>query len=218
MAKTGYTRDNIVNNIKLLDVRVRNLTEEQIDAVIDMAYAELSIVSPELFSNEEIINLDEYYDTSEMKATFDVEEDATEIYDVYTTIEGEDTLKDTCTEVVQGIGICRNKDVAYLDNRYVGRFHIDLGAESALDTVYDNLIAKYYFTPSATTEIVYMSKQVFRSFQDAIGIAVNYFVKDIEGEAQKRASLLRTSSGIQNAPEDIPDMPQSIFGGLYYGN
>ena len=215
MAKTGYTRDTIINNIKFLDVRAKNLTDEQIDAVINMAYAELSITSRELFSNEEIVNLDAYYDTSEMKATFDVEEDALEIYDLYTTIEGDDRLKDTCEEVVQGIGINRNNNLAFRDNRYIGRFHIDLEAE---DTIYDNLIAKYYFTPSATTEIVYMSKQVFRSFQDALGIAVNYFVKDIEGEAQKRASLLRTSSGIQDAPEDIPDMRPAMFGGLYYGN
>ena len=207
--KTMYTRDTINTFVRGLDVRAKTLTPTQLDNVINRGYAELMTTSKKLFSNEDVVNLAAYYTGGELKLTIDVEADCTEIYDVYTTIEGEVANKSVCEDIIQGIGICRDNDVAYRDNRYIGRVHLDLGASS---NTYDNLVVKYYFTPNATTADIYMDSQVYLAFTDAMWAALLYFFKDIEGEAQKRASMQRTSKSITQEPEDVPDIGRAIFG------
>ncbi len=211
MAKTAYTRETIIAFVKSLDVRAREYDEGKIDDVINRGYAELNTVSKRLFSNEEVLSLDEYYEVSEEKFTLDIEEDVTEVYDVYVTLENENDDRTMCQEIVQGVGIYRNKDLAYRDNRYVGRCHVDLDAS---DEVFDSVVMKYYYTPRATTETVYMDSQVYMAFQDAMWAALNYFMKDIESESQKRASMARTSKSTTQEPEDIPDMGRAMFGGI----
>ena len=211
MAKTAYTRESIAAFVKNLDTRAREFDEAKIDDVINRGYAELTTVSKKLFSNEEVLSLDDYYEASEEKFTLDIEEDVTEVYDIYVTIEGNDADKSICQDIVQGIGIYRNSDLAYRDNRYVGRCHVDLDVK---DTIFDSVVMKYYYTPKATTETIYMDSQVHMAFQDAMWAALNYFMKDVESEAQKRASMTRTSKSTTQEPEDIPDMDRAMFGGI----
>lgn len=211
MAKTKYTKEQIVAFIKDLDTRAKSLSDEKIDYVIDRGYAELATVSKRLFSNEEVVPLSEFYNSGETRITLDIEEDVTEVYDFYVTVEGDNTDKSICQEVVQGIGIYRNSDLAYRDNRYIGRVHLDLSVET---TVFDNAVTKYYYTPKATDSDVYMDSQVYIAFQDAIWASLNYFMKDVEGEAQKRASMIRTGKSTSNEPEDLPDFNRSVFFGV----
>lgn len=207
--KTEYTRDQITDFIKNLDVRASKFTDVQLDNVINRGYAELTTVSKRIFSNEDVVSLDGYYSAGETKITLDVEDDATEIYDLYVTFEGDD--KKIAHEVLQDVGIYRNDNVAYRDNRYIGRVHVDL---EAIDEVFDNLVVKYYYTPKAADTSVYMDTQTYLAWTDAMWAAANYFLKDIEGETQKRASMGRTSKSISQDPEDIPDRARTIFGGL----
>jgi len=207
MSQTKYTRAEIVSFIKDLDTRAQKLSDAKIDSVINRGYAELMTTSKQLFSNEEVVALDEYYAAGEKKVSLDINEDVTEIYDIYFTIEDEDNS--ICQEVVQGIGIYRNNNAIYRDNRYVGRFHFDL---SEVNEVFDNVISKYYYTPKATDADVFMSTQVYLAFQDAIWAALNYFLKDVDGESQKRASMARTSKSATQEPEDVPERSRSIFG------
>lgn len=211
MASTKYTKDEIVSFIRNLDVRAQDLSDVKIDNVIDRGYAELSTVSKRLFSNEEVVDLGPYYEASESNLTLDLEDDVTDIYDLYVTVEGDETNKDICQEVIQGVGIYRNSDLAYRDNRHLGRLHLDL---SAKDEVFDNVVAKYYYTPKATNVDVYMDSQTYLAFQDAIWASLNYFLKDIQSEAQKRASMDRTVKSAVQEPEDIPDSPRAIFAGM----
>ncbi|RKY55370.1 MAG: hypothetical protein DRP93_03465, partial [Candidatus Neomarinimicrobiota bacterium] len=102
-------------------------TDEKIDNIINRGYAELSTVSKRVFSNEEIIDLTPYYEASELQLTLDIEEDVTEVYNLYTTIEG-DRSTSICQRVEQGIGMYVNSDVSYRDNRSIGRIHVDLTA------------------------------------------------------------------------------------------
>lgn len=211
MAKTEYTKAAIVTFIKDLDTRAKSLSDSKIDNIIDRAYAELTTVSKKLFSNEEVISLAAYYEVGELKATLDIEDDVTEIYDMYTTIEGDTADKSICQDIVQGIGIYRNTDVLYRD-RYVGRFHVDLSVKESI--LFDNMVVKYHFTPKATTDSVFMDSQLYLAFQDALWAALNYFMKDVEGEAQKRASMTRTTKSAPQEPEDIPEESRAMFGGI----
>jgi len=209
MSKKAYTRDTIVAFVKGLDTRARTFNSSQIDNVINRGYAELMTQSKRIFSNQDIVPLDDYYEINELKVTLDVDVDVTEIYDLYVTVEGENLSKSTADEVIQDIGIVRNNDIIYRDNRYVGRFHLDLGA---LDNKFNNAVVKYYYTPTASDQTVYMDAQTYLAFTDAMWAATNYFLKDVEGEAQKRASMERTSKSITQGPEDIPSSGRSIFG------
>ena len=109
----------------------------------------------------------------------------------------------------------RNSDVAYRDNRYLGRFHLQL---DAVDEVFDNCVVKYYYTPRATDEDVFMDSQIYLAFQDAVWAALLYFLHDTEGEARKRASMQRTSKSTTQNPEDVPAQVSAVFGGFDYGN
>ena len=211
MAKTKYTKEEIVAFVKDLDTRAKTLSETKIDAIINRGYAELTTVSKRLFSNEEVLSLAPYYEGGEYKFIVDVDEDVTEVYDVYTTIEGEDRDKSMCQEIIQGVGIYRNDNLSFRDNRYIGRIQTDL---SAVETEFDNLVIKYYYTPKITSGDVYMSSQVYLAFQDAIWAALNYFMKDVEGEAQRRTSMHRTGKSTLEEPEDIVIKSRAIFGGV----
>ena len=216
MAKTKYTKETIVAFIRELDVRARTIADTKINNIIDRGYAELTTVSKRLFSNEEVVDLAIYYDAGEKKLTLDVEEDVTEVYDIYVTREGDE--KWLCQEEIQGVGIYRNNDVAFRDNRYLGRVHLDLTPKYIADIVFDNCVIKYYYTPRSTDDDVYMDSQVYLAFQDAMWAALNYFMKDIEGESQKRASMTRTSKSTTQEPEDIPTEGRAMFGGFSYAN
>ena len=216
MAKTKYTKDEIVAFIRDLDVRAKTLSDAKIDNIINRGYAELTTVSKRLFSNEEIVPLDEYYDVGEERLTLDIEDDVTEIYDIYVTKEGDN--KWICQEEIQGVGMYRNSDVAFRDNRYLGRFHIDFTPDYLRNVVFDNCVVKYYYTPKAIDDEVFMDSQIYLAFQDAMWAALNYFMKDIEGESQKRASMTRTSQSTTQEPEDVPPEGRAVFGGFYYGN
>jgi len=205
--KNAYSREEVVSFVKALDVRARKFTDAEIDNVINRGYAELSTVTKQAFSSEEVVDLEDLYEGSELKHTFDVEDDVTEIYDIYVTQEGDD--KSMSQEVVQDVGIYRNSDLAFRDNRYVGRVHVDL---DAVDTVFDNLVVKYFYTPRATTEIVYMDSQTYLAWQDAMGAATSYFLKDVDEETRKRTSMNRTSkSMVQQDPEDSVDSVRAVF-------
>jgi len=148
--KTEYTRDDINTFVRGLDTRAKVLSDVQLNNVVNRGYAELMTVSTRLFSNEDVVNLDEYYASNEMTLSFDVEDDAVDVYDLYLTVEGEDADKSICQEVVQGIGIYRNDNVVYRDNSYIGRVHLSLDAEVLSDATFDNCLVKYYYTPKAT--------------------------------------------------------------------
>ncbi len=213
--KTEYSRDDINSFVRGLDVRAKSLSDAKLTDVVNRGYAELLTVSTRLFSNEDIISLDEYYEASELVLTFDVEDDAVEVYDLYLTVEGDDADKSYCDEVVQGVGIFRNNDVAYRDNRYIGRIHLDLDYDKNNSKHFDNCVIKYYYTPKATDDSIMMSSQVWATFTDAMWASLNYFLKDVTSESQKRASMERTSKAvIEVYPEDIPERGRAVFGGM----
>ena len=157
MAKTKYTKEEIVAFVKDLDTRAKTLSETKIDAIINRGYAELTTVSKRLFSNEEVLSLASYYEGGEYKFIVDVDEDVTEVYDVYTTIEGEDRDKSMCQEIIQGVGIYRNDSLSFRDNRYIGRIQTDL---STVETEFDNLVIKYSITEDSSE---YMNS-LYRNF------------------------------------------------------
>ncbi len=187
--KKLYTKEDVVNIVKRYDVRAKTLTSEQIDDVINVAYAEVTAIV-QAFSNEEVINCVPFYDDGELKFTIDVEEDVTGVYDQYVTIEDQDNAIH-----YHGIRKVRDKNVIYLDNRYNGRVHIDLN-NMPEQLVGNNIIIKYYYTPQATTDNIYMDQQTALALNFALGSSLYDYIHDVDRSSQKRAGLQRTAAAI----------------------
>ena len=205
--KKAYTPELVIAAVKTLDIRAQKLTATQIDLIIDDGYTELVTVI-QAFSNEEIVDLAPYYDSSETKIELDIHEDVNEIYDLYLTIENKDK-----NEYDYGIKKIRDHKVIYKDNRYNGRVHIDF---ETLTEVTDNAVIKYYYTPTSTTDTVYMDAQTWLAFKSALGVALYDTLHDVERNGQKRAEMNRRAKAIlPTLPEDANDPSYGhIFTGL----
>ena len=208
--KRLYTRDMIVNVVKSYDVRAKKLDDDQIDLVIDQAYAEMCTIV-QAFSDEEVIPVQDFRDTGETKFMLDIEEDVNAIYDLYVTIEQKDSGYDHDIQKI------RNNQVIWKDNRYDGRAHVDLSKMTNSQDA-DNVVLKYYFTPVASRDSVYMDSQTMLAFRNAIGMALYDTVHDVQRSEQKRAALDRTANAIiPSTPEDAFDPSLGhIFSGLVH--
>ncbi len=205
--KKAYTPDMILDVVKLLDTRADRLTDTQLNLIIDDGYTELCTII-QAFSNEEIVNLDPFYDGGEEKVTLDIEEDVNEIYDLYLSIESADP--ETYDYGIQKI---RDKRIIYKDNRYNGRVHIDF---QLMTNRADNAVLKYYYTPTSTSETVYMDAQTWLAFKSSLGVALYDTLHDVERNGQKRAEMTRRARAIlPSMPEDATDPSYGhIFTGL----
>jgi len=205
--KKMYTPEMVLAATKTLDVRAQKLSDEKLATVINDAYTELSSISA-VFSDEEVIALAPFYELGEELVTIDIQEDVTDIYDLYLTEENKD--KDI---YLYGIEKIRDKKVIYKDNRYNGRVHIDF---STLKTPTDNAVIKYYYVPTYTTENVYMDAQTWLTFKSALGVSLYDMLHDVERNGQKRAELTRRAKNIMpDRPEDANDPSYGhIFTGL----
>ena len=211
--KNRYTPEDIIAAVKSLDTRAARLEPEQITNVINDGYAEFCTVV-QAFSNEEVVDLQPFYGTGESQITLDIEEDVSEIYDLYVTIEGQDK------EVFDhGIKKIRDKRIIYRDNRYNGRVHLDfdlLQKFGLLQKPADNAVIKYYYVPRSDTAQVYMDAQTWLAFKSALGVALFDTLHDVERNGQKRAELLRRARAIlPSMPEDAVDPSYGhIFTGM----
>ena len=204
--KKAYTPEMLINATVAVDVRAQKLSSEDIDNVIDDAYAELCTVT-QAFSDEEVVSLDEFYENNETTIVHTIEEDVVDIYDLYLTIEGKDK------EIYDyGIEKIRDPKVIYKDNRYNGRVHIDL---ETLSKTVDNAIIKYYYIPTHTTETVYMDAQTWIALKSALGAAMYDKMHDVERNAQKRAEMARRAKAI--IPGEPEDYAEPITGRIFTG-
>ena len=209
MAKRRYTKEEIVAFIKDLDTRAVKLSDTKIDNIIDRAYSELMTISKSLFSDEEVLDLAPYYESDEGKITVQINRDVTYVYDLYVTLEGEHKLKDACDDIINEIGLCRNPEIIKRDNRNNDIVHIYL--DYIDDTRFDNAVIKYFYTPISTQDDIFMDSQVYIAFQDALGTSLNYFLKDVETENQKRNSMNRTARAAVQEPNDTPEPVRAVF-------
>jgi len=190
--KKVVTRDELIVMINRLDKRTNGFTSEQYDDIINSAYGELSLLA-QPFSDEVVVELDQYYDLDELSFTVDIDADVIYIYDLYLTDESNEPL----TKIY-------NSDIVYQDGREVGRVHVKLDLYGST-AVLDNLVVKYSYTPVATSENVYFDQPTLNVMRDALSVAVYISVNDTNREADSRIRL----SG--NAEKLLPQYPQDYM-------
>lgn len=204
--KKEYTPETLVSTVQALDVRAQKLSTDQINSVIDDAYTELC-TAVQIFSGEEIVPLAAFYETGEQQITLDIEDDVSDLYDLYLTIEDKD--KDAYD---YGIEKIRDEKVIHRDNQYNGRVHIDL--DTMTETA-NNAVLKYYYTPTSSTSSVYMDAQSWLALKSALGAALYDAVHDVERNGQKRSEMNRRAKAIiTNLPEDAFE---PAHGHIFYG-
>lgn len=186
-------------------MRAKDLTDTEIDDIINDGFSELATIG-KFFSDEEIIDLAPYYETNQMKDSIDILEDVVGVYDLYLTVEDQDF-----DLYEHGIRKIRDSNIIYQDNRQVGRIHMDLN-NMAMNVVADNLIIKYFYTPQATTQDIYMDHQTSLALDKAFGVALYSYLNDVERSGQKRAAMARIGlSIVSHIPEDLIDVRESMF-------
>ncbi len=200
------TRSEIITLIKNFDKRTETFTDEDYNYVMDMGYAELATIV-HAFTNEEVVSLKPFYEAGENKFTIDVEEDVAYVYDLYLTIENLTNLD----LYKHGIKKLTDENIVYKDSRMVGRVHVDLTnmdketyPEIVEGTPANNLVIKYAYTPTSTTEDIYIDQPTYLAMRDAFGAALYNRLNDVERESQKRASLQRTGLAI------VPQLPNDF--------
>ncbi len=202
--KNKYTQADMIARFKMLDVRAKKLTDDQIMVLMDRAYGNLSAMFGYAFSDEEVVNMDQYYANGELKLSLDVEEDVIDIYDLYLTEENQSAY-------LHGIKETRDENQVYRDNRYSGRLHIDLThsvtiPSSGIDDGegrYDNCVVKYFYTPVTTVDDIYMDSITYTALEQAWQVVLSDYVKDEKGKAEALTDMMRLGSKITMPPEDF---------------
>lgn len=206
------TKAEIVDIIASLDKRTDSFVDADYNYVMDMGYAELATVT-QAFYNEEVVSMAPYYDAGESKITLDVQEDVLYVYETYLTIENQTNV----FRFPHGIAKITDENAIYKDGRAVGRIHVDLDkvnidrfGESVSNNRADNAVIKYAYTPTSTSEDIYIDQGTLLALRDAFGAALFNKLNDVEKESQKRASLNRTAAAITpRYPNDFSIAPDS---------
>ncbi len=206
--KLVFTYDQIVDRLKAVDKRVETMSEAQINLLMDRGYSILVSQYGYAFTNEDVVELDEYYASDELKLTFDVEDDVVDVYDLYLTEEG--LSRDLYP---QGIRQEKSEKFIYRDNRYVGRVHADLnGSENSDGTgQFDNAVVKYCFTPTHSTESIMVASITMTALEFAFSAAIYSYVKDHDSKDMALADMMAVGSSIPMPPEDEVEQVRSIF-------
>jgi len=216
--KVEYTKEYFVNRIKNLDVRAKKLSDDDIDNILNDGFAEISTIGM-LFSDEEVIDMADYYSNGEKQLTLDIEEDVTQIYDYYLTNESQ--ASDIFYHGIQKLQDSRFKRLdnsdqnsMWKDNRYNGRVHINLD-EVPNNIIVENAIIKYFYIPTSSSTSYYMDSQTRLATESAMGAAMYEYLHDVEKAGQKRAAMKRQGLAIIpfQDPEDLHKTYRSVFTG-----
>jgi len=183
--KRKYTKEAIVADIKVMDKRALTMSDEQIDMIINDGYSYIGMFT-QLFSNEDVLEMAEYYDLGEHKLTIDIEDDTQFIYDLYGTVETVEPLRKVY-----------NADAIYQDGRYTGRIHINLDLCETLD----NVVIKYFYTPQATDLDIYVDAMAYSVMKQSFRVAIDSYLKDDKREAKSMSKLEGMCLNI------VPDIP-----------
>lgn len=204
--KRKVTKESLLTYIRNLDKRTSAMSDTQLDEVLLQGFSEMSTIA-QVFTNEEVVDLQPYITAGEDKVTIDIEQDVTEIYDLYVTTENTGTL-------VQGVYIYKDDSdmplFIYEDNRYTGRVHIDIN-NLPLNT--NNAVIKYFFIPGADFVDAYLDGQVDLALKNALAACLYDVLHDVERATQKRAAMMRTTLSIIDSgmPKDWCCSRASMF-------
>jgi len=203
--KREIKKSQLIHLLNNLDKRSLELSNESIDEIINNAFAELSTVA-RLFTDEDVLSTRDYYDNGELIFTLDIHSDVVYVYDLYLTVENQDhNIFD------HGINKITDLNCIYRDNRESGRIHVDL-TKVPENQIIDNIVIKYFYTPSATDNSIYMDQPTYVATRNALGVALYDWMNDVDRSMQKLAAMKRTGlAAVPNDPEDLLEPKPSMF-------
>ncbi len=170
-------KTDLIAFIKRLDTRCKKYDDAKFDEVIDKAFGEM----PDIFTDEDALEVTGYIDDGVKKMSYDIERDVSYIYDAFLSEDSRNavTNSDLMVEV---------------DPRVKGRVNIDFSSQVDMYGHYSNhpgfngttpkiLIAKYYYTPTSTFDEIYMDRDAQVVLYTALKVAAYSDLHDVKKHA-----------------------------------
>lgn len=198
------TKADIQLFLEELDARVIDFTPSKLDRTIASGFAELcTVLKP--FSKQHIVDLAPYYAAQELKFEIVAPDDVIDLYDCYLG-------KDTGDTQTYKQGIIRNRVPSVISKhpQILGVVDVDLNATAE---TYEYATISYFYQPDANFDEIFISGDVYLSFENAMAMAAYDTLHDIERAGQKRAAFNRTTYGVSNLypPDHSEPRKKSMF-------
>jgi len=198
--KRQIRKEEVILKIKLLDTRLKNISAETMDTIIDNGFAEiLALIQP--FTNEIIEPLDSHYELGENRFQINIDDDVSDIYDLYLTKEDADKAM-----FPNGVIKFRDKSLIWRDDQRNDIVHIDL-TYNKLMTKYDNAVVKYFYEPNSQFTELSVESALYVALDTAFSIAAYDMLNDVERAEFKRGQLANRVKNIANKyPNDFDEL------------
>jgi len=186
--KRRVSKESIKEYIKRLDTRCKKYDDAKFDDIIDDAFSEFNTIGS-FFDDEDTVDVRPYLENGIKKITYDVEKDVTYIYDAFLS---EDAKKPH-----------QNSDnMVEVDPRVQGRINVDFTSEEDMYGDYSYhpqddivvvesinfLVVRYFYVPDSDFEYIYMDRDVYKAFRQAIASTVYL---DLHDDAKSAMHLQR---------------------------
>ncbi len=190
-------KTDLIEFIKRLDTRCKKYDDDKFDEVIDKAFGEM----PNIFTDEDALQVEQYIVDSVKKMSYDVERDVSYIYDAFLSEDSRNAITNTDLMVE-------------VDPRIKGRVNIDFSSQVDMYGKYSNhfgyngttpkvLIVKYYYTPTSTFDEIYMDRDVQVVLYTALKVAAYSDLHDTKKHAVFAAQMADKVSLLNVEPIDF---------------
>jgi hypothetical protein len=193
------TKEEIVNKLKLLDTRIKTLSEPSIDMILNNGFAELlAYIQP--FTAEVIEPLEPHYLLGESTFVINIPFDVTYAYDLYLEKEGldksifnEGKIKD------------RDQNVIWKDPHDDSIINVDLSYDK-FNVSFDNAVVKFFYIPNADFVEISIGSDVYNALDTAFAVAAYDYLNDSEKYSIKKKILeSRAMAIIDKYPNDFDE-------------
>lgn len=178
--KRKVTKATLISYIKRLDTRCRKFEDDKFDDIIDDAFSEINTFQ-NFFYDEDALQITPYIDDGVKKLSYDVERDVTFVYDSFLSYDSKTPHPESDLHVE-------------VDPRVLGRINIDFTSTVDMYKEYTyheqsmgtnpseptTLITRYYYIPTSNFDEIYMNRDVYKAFRQAISSSAYLDLHDDE--------------------------------------
>ncbi len=199
------TKDSLIDYIKRLDVRCKKYNDDKFDEIIDDAFSELNSMA-NFFYDEDSLDVTGYLSDGVTKLSYDIEKDVIYIYDSFLSTDS----KTACLQ---------SDNMVEIDPRIIGRVNLDFTSTENMYNDYtyheqsddrktspETLIVRYYYVPTSEFDEIYMNRDVYKAFRQALSSSTYLDLHDEKKHAMHSSKMKQyANSVITIRPFDFDD-------------
>ena len=202
------TKTQLITYIKRLDTRCKKFDDEKFDEIIDDAFSEFNTTGA-FFFNEDALEVTDYITDGVIKLSYDIEKDVTYVYDAFLSTDSK-TPMNTSDRMVE------------VDPRVTGRINLDFSSTEDMYNAYtyhyqedfndgsvpEVLVVRYNYVPTSDFDEIYMNRDVYKAFRQAISTSAYMDLHDEKKAAMHHGKMIRDAKAITIVrPHDFDDEP-----------